>query len=116
MSTADILAELARSRAALAPAPEDNPAEADLFGLAARDAAIEDILAEMMAEPDAAFQPVSMLYQDFLVRCRIKRVTGESLIQRLLHAIEYHELLLTIGDFIDGPQGGKDAMATGLSQ
>ena len=34
---------------------------------------------EMMAEPDAAFQPVSMLYQDFLVRCRIKRVTGDSL-------------------------------------
>lgn len=79
VSTADIVAELTRSRAALAPAEEDNPAQADLLGLVARDAAIEDILAEMMAEPDAAFQPVSMLYQDFLVRCRIKRVTGDSL-------------------------------------
>lgn len=79
VSTADILSELSRSRAALAPAPEDNPPQADLLGRLARDEAIEEILVEMMAEPDAAFQPVSMLYQDFLVRCRIKRVTGDSL-------------------------------------
>ena len=79
VSTADILAELAQSRQALAPPPEDNPAQADLLGMVARDDSIEEILGEMMAEPEATYQPVSMLYQDFLVRCRIKRVPGDSL-------------------------------------
>lgn len=78
-STADILDRLARSRSVLAPAPEDDPPQGDLIDRVERDDAIETILAEMMAEPDAAFQPVSMLYQDFLVRCRIRRLGGEGL-------------------------------------
>ncbi|WP_237151924.1 ATP-binding protein [Oryzibacter oryziterrae] len=79
VSTADILNQLAQSRQALAPEPEDNPAQADLLGMMERDETIEEILTEMLAEPEAAFAQVSMLYQDFLVRCRIKRVQGESL-------------------------------------
>jgi hypothetical protein len=72
VSTSDLLAQLAKSRAE--PVIE---APADLFADAEREDKIEEILAAMMAEPEAGFQPVSILYQDFLVRCRIARVTGE---------------------------------------
>ena len=59
--------------------PEPTPRE-DLFiedglSLEERDAAIESILADMMEDPEAAFQAVSVLYQDFQVRCRIKKIT-----------------------------------------
>jgi hypothetical protein len=70
----DVLAKLAeRGEAAEAP-----PAT-DLFAGAEREAATAKIIAEMMAEPEAGFQPVSLLYQDFLVRCRIAKIAGEPL-------------------------------------
>ncbi|HEY0291557.1 MAG TPA: DUF87 domain-containing protein, partial [Hansschlegelia sp.] len=71
-SVTDVLAQLAQAR----PEPAV-PARIDLFADADRDAAIAGIMTEMMAEPDAGFQPISLLYQDFLVRCRIARVPGE---------------------------------------
>lgn len=37
---------------------------------------VEDIFAEMLADPEAAFRPVPILYQDFLVHCRLKRLRG----------------------------------------
>jgi DNA helicase HerA-like ATPase len=74
--TADILAQLAQPRPAPArveePAgPPVNPAE--------RDAMIEGVLREILDDPDASFRTVAVLYQDFLVRCRIRRVPGEPL-------------------------------------
>ncbi len=33
----------------------------------------------MLEDPDTAFRSVAVLYQDFLVRCRIRRVRGEAL-------------------------------------
>jgi hypothetical protein len=41
--------------------------------------ALDDILRQIMAEPDAAFRSIPVLYQDFLVRCRIHRLAGEAL-------------------------------------
>ena len=62
------------------PRPENEvPAPSDLFAGAERAAAIGTVIVEMMAEPEAGFQPVSLLYQDFLVRCRIARIQGEPL-------------------------------------
>jgi hypothetical protein len=37
------------------------------------------VLAEMVADPDCAYQPVSALYQDFTVRCRMHRLPGAAL-------------------------------------
>ena len=42
-------------------------------------ARIDEVLREILADPDAAFRTVAVLYQDFLVRCRIRRVPGEPL-------------------------------------
>lgn len=59
--------------------PEPAPPATDLFAGAERASAIAIVITEMMAEPEAGFQPVSLLYQDFLVRCRIARIAGEPL-------------------------------------
>jgi len=74
--TADLLAQLSRPR----PAPEP-PAE-PVFAVideAERDAAIEAVLREILEDSDAAFRSDAVLYQDFLVRSRIRRVPGEPL-------------------------------------
>ncbi|HEX2556032.1 MAG TPA: ATP-binding protein [Microvirga sp.] len=75
-TTHDLLAQLARSRP---PLPEaERPAETEA-AKAERDAALDAILREILADPEAPFRTVAVLYQDFLVRCRIHRVGGEPL-------------------------------------
>lgn len=73
--TADILAQLVRSRPAVEPTtePEVEIDEAE------RDAGIEQIMREILEDPDASFRTDAVLYQDFLVRCRIRRVPGAPL-------------------------------------
>ena len=46
---------------------------------AERDAGIDAVMREILEDPDAAFRSDAVLYQDFLVRCRIRRVPGEPL-------------------------------------
>ena len=75
-STNDILAQLVRSRpAAVAPAAPESADEEQ--SRVERESAIDAILREILSDPDAAFRSVAVLYQDFLVRCRIRRVAGE---------------------------------------
>ncbi|MFH1553552.1 MAG: ATP-binding protein [Pseudomonadota bacterium] len=74
--TADVLAQLSRSvpasaPAATEPAPSISPEQ--------RQAAIDMALREILGESDAGFRTIAVLYQDFLVRCRIRRVGGEPL-------------------------------------
>jgi hypothetical protein len=59
----------------------DDRAEPAYAVLAAVDIgpAITEILAEMTAEPDCTFQSVAALYQDFSVRCRMRRLSGQQL-------------------------------------
>jgi hypothetical protein len=65
----DLLAQLSRPVPPKPSEPEMDEAE--------RDALIDAALTEMLADPDASFRSVAVLYQDFLVRCRIRRVPGE---------------------------------------
>jgi hypothetical protein len=73
-STNELLAQLARPRPTLAAA--EAPSEESV---AERDAKLDAILREILADPEAAFRTVAVLYQDFLVRCRIHRIRGEPL-------------------------------------
>ncbi|MFG1395629.1 helicase HerA domain-containing protein [Roseixanthobacter pseudopolyaromaticivorans] len=74
--TADVLAQLSRSVPASAPpAPEPVPG----ISPEQRQAAIDLALREILSESDAGFRTMAVLYQDFLVRCRIRRVGGEPL-------------------------------------
>jgi hypothetical protein len=74
-STAELLAQLIRSRPDTAPAAEEEP---DAMTQAERDAAIDAVLRDLVAAEDSAFRPIAVLYQDFLVRCRIQRVGSRS--------------------------------------
>jgi hypothetical protein len=75
VATADLLARLVRTPSPAAPTrtaePEMDEAERDL--------AFDAVLRELLEDPEAAFRTVAVLYQDFLVRCRIRRVPGEAL-------------------------------------
>jgi len=74
--TADLLAQLSRPK--LAPEPPGEPVFA-IIDEAEREAGIDTVLREILEDPDAAFRSDAVLYQDFLVRCRIRRVPGEPL-------------------------------------
>lgn len=75
-STNEILERLVRERPVSAA-----PAEEELSGLPPeeRAAAHRAIIDMMLAEPDALFRTEAVLYQDFLVRCRIDRLGGTPL-------------------------------------
>ena len=72
-STNDLLAQLVRTQA-----PQPRPEE-PVVDEAERDGAIDDVIRELLEDRDAAYRSVAVLYQDFLVRCRIRRVPGEAL-------------------------------------
>jgi hypothetical protein len=67
----DLLTQLAQPRPEpMAPPPIDK---------AAHRAALAAILRQVIADPEAAFRPASVLYQDFLVRCRIQEIGGPAI-------------------------------------
>lgn len=72
-TTGDVLDQL--DMVTREPVPTDNQADAELDE-GAREAALQGILTEILAEKDAAFRPVATLYQDFQVRCRIAKLPG----------------------------------------
>ncbi len=71
--TADIIAQLSAVQNEPAPAPQSLFPEIDA---AERDGLIGAVMAELLEDPDASYRSVAVLYQDFLVRCRIRRVPG----------------------------------------
>ena len=62
--------------ASAAARPEEAPGPEEL---AERRRRAGDILRQILADPEAAYRPVGVLYQDFLVRCRIQEVPGAAL-------------------------------------
>ncbi len=72
--TADILDQLARARPE--PAPQSLFPEIDE---AERESLLNRVMSDLLADPEAGFRSVAVLYQDFLVRCRIHRVPGAPL-------------------------------------
>ncbi|HEV7416742.1 MAG TPA: ATP-binding protein [Tianweitania sediminis] len=107
--TADLLAQLSRPK----PAPEP-PAE-PVFAIideAERDAGIDAVLREILEDPDAAYRTDAVLYQDFLVRCRIRRVAGEP-----LPLSGFRRRLAVARAGVDGGAGGETwATALALSE
>jgi len=77
-STNELLAQVAEARAkARAEAPEEPVSLFPEIDEAERDAQIKSVMAELLSDPDAGFRTHAVLYQDFLVRCRIRRVPGD---------------------------------------
>ncbi|WP_315925282.1 ATP-binding protein [Mesorhizobium sp. SP-1A] len=74
--TADLIAQLSRPQPA--PEPPEQPSFA-IIDEAEREAGIAAVMRDILDDADAAFRTDAVLYQDFLVRCRIRRVPGEPL-------------------------------------
>jgi DNA helicase HerA-like ATPase len=107
MPTADIIAQLSRPQ----PAPEP-PAEPvfSIIDEAEREAGIEAVMREILEDPDAAFRTDAVLYQDFLVRCRIRRVAGEP-----LHLAAFRRKLAVARAGVDRETAGGETWASALS-
>jgi hypothetical protein len=71
-STNELLAQMSRE-------PEPAPASDAVPAMSreVREAVLREIVADVMADPDACSRSESVLFQDFLVRCRIKKVPGQ---------------------------------------
>ncbi|MBJ3786747.1 ATP-binding protein [Devosia sediminis] len=77
-STNELLAQVAEARArARAEAPAEPVSLFPEIDAAEREAMVAAVMEELMSDPDAGFRTTAQLYQDFLVRCRIRRVPGE---------------------------------------
>ena len=95
-SPPDILTQLAQAKPIPAPPPQTplvDPAERKRkLGLA---------ITQLLGEPDAAFRSVSLLYQDFLVRCRIHGISGTP-----LDLPQFRQLLANARAGIDTDEAG----------
>ncbi|WP_068317975.1 ATP-binding protein [Polycladidibacter hongkongensis] len=80
-SAKEVMEQLTRTAASrIEKQAEEIQAEPeDLFNLEEKNQQLDHIIAEILEDPEAAFQPVSQLYQDFQVRCRIARVASPDL-------------------------------------
>ncbi|WP_170975919.1 ATP-binding protein [Rhizobium sp. FY34] len=75
--TTDILAELSRATPAAAPiAPEPNRPSQPELSPEEREERLLAVLTEIIDDPQAAYRTDSVLYQDFLVRARMRRLPG----------------------------------------
>ncbi|SJZ96035.1 ATP-binding protein [Consotaella salsifontis] len=73
LATPSLIERIEAGQGADAVEPEDDdPRSPD-----ERRVLVEAIFAEMLADPEAAFRPVPILYQEFLTHCRLKRLKGE---------------------------------------
>ncbi|WP_454916106.1 ATP-binding protein [Xanthobacter sediminis] len=117
--TADVLAQLARSVPATPPAAEPAPSPVPSLSPEQRQAAIDAALREILSEADAGFRTIAVLYQDFLVRCRIRRVGGEALglsaFRRRL-AVAHAGIDLAEAEAEDSPWAEVLAMAAALPE
>ncbi|MEO3472053.1 ATP-binding protein [Roseomonas sp. CAU 1739] len=76
----DIFQQLAQYRPPAAQdAPAEPPAPPSAEEVAERDRRLAAILRQIMTDPEAPFRPAALLYQDFLVRCRIQEIAGTPL-------------------------------------
>ncbi|QCI63578.1 ATP-binding protein [Phreatobacter stygius] len=72
IATADLMRRIETSKAIdMAPEPEADPrSEAE------RQELLDGIYAELLSDPEAAFRPVPLLYQDFQFHCRLRKLGG----------------------------------------
>lgn len=87
-ASADLMAQLARGRAA-APPPAETPDNDDpppppepeetAEQAAERESLYDEVLRDVLTDPESPYRSLAVLYQDFLVRCRGRGVEGDRL-------------------------------------
>ena len=71
IGTAELLAQVAAARPSSEPPPVD---EADRPPPEEIEKALDEIVAEILSDPEAAFRPLPVLFQDFQFHCRLRRL------------------------------------------
>ncbi|MEJ1157529.1 ATP-binding protein [Prosthecomicrobium sp. N25] len=74
--TAEILGKVASARAAAPRVPERIEEPADQRSAAEKQAILDGIYRDILADPETGFRPVPLVYQDFLFHCRVHRLDG----------------------------------------
>ncbi|PZU85623.1 MAG: ATP-binding protein [Shinella sp.] len=110
--TTDILAELSRSTpAATQPvATESRAGSTPEISEEEREERLAAVLSEILADPQAAYRTDSVLYQEFLVRARMRRVPGPPMAMG-----EFRRRVAIARAGVDEETAASDAWATALS-
>ncbi|MGK9054280.1 helicase HerA domain-containing protein [Neorhizobium petrolearium] len=108
--TTDILAELSRSTPAAAPAPQEARAPQPELSPEEREERLSAVLSEILDDPQSAYRTDSVLYQDFLVRARMRRLPGPP-----LSLSEFRRRVAIARSGVDAETAAGEAWQTALS-
>lgn len=106
---ADILAELSKPRPEEPEVTESRPKRPEMSA-EERQALVADALADALSGADSAFRSDAELYQDFLVRCRIRRLSGAT-----VSLPEFRHKLAIIRSGADADMQSSDAWQKALT-
>jgi DNA helicase HerA-like ATPase len=109
--TTDILAELSRSTPAAAqPAPAEARAPTPELSPEEREGRLMAVLGEILDDPQSAYRTDAVLYQDFLVRARMRRLPGPP-----LSLSEFRRRTAIARSGVDTTMAASEAWATVLT-
>ncbi|SOE08559.1 hypothetical protein SAMN05877838_0282 [Hoeflea halophila] len=109
--TTDILAELSRATP-LSDQPISRPGgegTRPAMGAEEREERVSAVLAEILADPESGYRTDSALYQDFLVRLRMRRVSGSP-----MPLAEFRRRVAIARSGVDAATAASEAWATAL--
>jgi DNA helicase HerA-like ATPase len=108
--TTDILAELSRSTPVAAPAPAATRQGQPELTTEEREGLLVAVLREILDDAGAAFRTDSVLYQEFLVRLRMRRVPGQP-----ISLLEFRRRVAVSRSGVDAATAATESWATALS-
>jgi hypothetical protein len=108
--TTDILAELSRAPPAASPTPAEPRQSQPELTAEEREGRLSEVLLEILGDPDAAFRTDSVLYQEFLVRLRMRRVPGGA-----ISLPEFRRRVAISRSGVDAATAETEAWTTALS-
>ncbi len=108
--TTDILAELSRSAPAATAAPAEPRTSHPDLSAEEREERLSAVLLEILDDPASGFRTDSVLYQEFLVRLRMRRLPGPPM---SLPEFRRHVAISRSG--VDAATAATEAWATALS-
>jgi hypothetical protein len=108
--TTDILAELSRSTAAAVPQPAEGRTSRPEMTAEDREDRLASVLNEILDDPGSGFRTDAVLYQDFLVRLRMRRLPGSPMSLQ-----EFRRRVAISRSGVDAATAKTDAWAAALS-
>lgn len=109
--TTDILAELSRSTpAASGPVAAEPRSSAPEISAEEREDRMAAVLSEILDDPQAAYRTDAVLYQEFLVRARMRRIAGPPMAMS-----EFRRRVAVTRSGVDDETAASEAWATALT-